>query len=234
MAWVSATMAAFAVGKGVYGAVNANQVKQRNKGYIDAAYRSAVQRQGVHEGDVRQGSAEELNARGLLQGGPQYASKTGSLTQSAYGAAPATLGAQQEADTNRELGLERQDLDSAHTQAKNENNAAYLNNLVGAAEGTASGILQAYGAKQTADATQQLTTATQNAQVNTIAQQPVPSVQVTPSAAPGISAAYNLNPAHAFGVDANDPHGTMGFGTPSPKATINGFGQSNSSFNVGG
>jgi hypothetical protein len=222
-------LGAYAVGKGIYGAVNANQIKQRNKGYIEDAYRGAVQRQNVHETDVRQNTAESLNARGLLSGGPQFTQTSPSLTQSAYaGGTPTTLGGQQEADTNRELALERHDLDAAHTRATNENKADYLNALVSAGTNTAQGIMSAYGTSQTMAATSALGAGS-------------PAAAGKAPAASGF--VDSIPPGTQFHPTSGEVMGQFGFDahTAMPqtqsayamRGTVPGVGQSNADFHVG-
>lgn len=215
-------LGAYAVGKGIYSAINANQVKQRNKGYIEDAYRGAVQRQGVHETDVRQGTAESLNARGLMTPGAQFSQTAPSLTQSAYaGGQPSTLGGQMEADTNRELGLERHDLDAAHSRALNENKADYLNSLVGAASNTAQGVMQAYGAGKTLGAMNDMGGAAPSAPSASVA---APAPRLIDSVAPGTQ--MHPETGEVVGALGYHPNSAM-------PQTLSAYGQSNADFHVG-
>jgi len=216
MSWVAVAIGGSAVIGGVAKAVTGNQTKQRNKGYIEDAYRSASQRQTVHENDVRQDSAESLNARGLLVPGQQFTQRSPSsaLTETAYaGGTPSTLGGQMQADTNRELGLERHDLDAAHTRAQNENNAAYMNDLVGAATGTAQGIMSAYGAHENVSAMGAL-----DAKSSPSVSAPAPSQMLSggEDEMPMIQGAFGLHPL-----------------TAKPQGTQTGLGQMNATFHVG-
>lgn len=169
-----------AVGGAAYKAISANQRKQRMRGYIGQAFRSAQERQQVHEGDVRQGTAESLNARGLgSTGAVQPATVTrsspevlaqleaagappGLISQAMRGKAtttqraPSTIGGRVQSETNRELGLERTDLLNARDQAYRENSADYFNELIGAGLQGAQGVAGAYGASQDLAAMQQL------------------------------------------------------------------------------
>lgn len=185
--------------------------RDRSKGYIQDAYNSAVQRQGVHESDVRQGGAESLAARGLLPSGQQYASTSPSLTQTAYGGAvPSTLGGQVQADTNRELGLERHDLNAAHTRALNENNADYLNNLTGAVVGAGQRAASLYTMGAYSGASRSAS----------VASAALPSASMTTSGDANegslIQGAFGIHPL-----------------TGRPQGTVGGYGQSNSDFHVG-
>lgn len=195
-------MGAYAVGKGLYGAVNANQTKQRNKGYIEDAYRGALQRQSVHDQDVRQGTAESLNARGLTAG--------------AYDGGGGTLGSRAASDVERELGFEHHDLDAAHTRARNENQADYVNNLVGAATGTAEGIMSAYSAGQTMKATKALG--------GGAAASSVAAPRLVDSVPPGTQ----FHPASGEVMGAFGLHPT----TAMPQ-TLSAYGQPNTDFHVG-
>lgn len=145
-----------AVGNAIYKGISANQRKQRNKGYIQEAFRSARQKQETHEGDVRQGEAESLNARGLGTTGAVSRNPSRIAAAMAKGGIPAlanlppstTLGGRVQTETNRELGLERRDLEQARDQALRENKAEYIDSLVGATTGGLLGLGQAYGASQ--------------------------------------------------------------------------------------
>lgn len=214
-------LGAYAVGKGIYGAISGNQRRQRMKGYINDAYRSALQRQNVHDTDVRQDTAESLNARGILSQGPQFTQTSPSLTQSAYGGGqPSTLGGQMEADTNRELALEHHDLDASHTRALNENNADYANDLVGAATGTAQGIMQAYsiGHMPNLDSAPGARTPTAT---------PSPSATMSGDASeiPNGSQ-FHPQTGEVLGAYGLHPNSAM-------PQTLSAYGQSNSDFHVG-
>lgn len=188
--------------------------RDRGRSYIEDAYASASQRQAVHEGDVRQGERESLNARGLLTPG----SNTGaSLTASAY--APRTVGERQQRDTNRELGLERSDLQHAHQRALDENQADYLNNLVGLGVNTAKTAAGIYSGGLTMGAFQSMPMAPSGT--------PTPQFQGIRDTMPldggsMVGGAYGIR--GEFGIDPL---------TGRPQGTVNGVGQRNSDFHVG-
>jgi hypothetical protein len=138
MSWVATAIAGSAIIGGVAKGVQGNQDKQRNKGFIDANYRLASDRLNTQQRGVRQDTAESLAARGLSP-------VAGAMMS---GSTPHTLGAQQTADTEHELGLERQDLNNQHDQALKTNQAQYDNTLLGAGVGAVTGTMQAYGAHQ--------------------------------------------------------------------------------------
>lgn len=62
-------LAGLQVAGGVAGAVQGNQNRQKAKGEIGRAYELGQKRLALRQGDVRQGTAESLVARGLAQGG---------------------------------------------------------------------------------------------------------------------------------------------------------------------
>jgi hypothetical protein len=62
-------LGALAVGNAIYKGVSGNQRKQRNKGYIEENYQAAKQKVQRHQENVRQGTLESLEQRGLAQGG---------------------------------------------------------------------------------------------------------------------------------------------------------------------
>lgn len=143
--------AAQAVG-GIGKAIQANQERQRQKGIIGRAYGIARERLATRQGDIRQGTAEALTARGL--------------THTGGGRTPHDLGSQRVADTEHEFDLERRDLGSREEMARagiNQSaNAAIAGGitegLVGAAgtydalhNPSASPISAAYGAGRMVD-----------------------------------------------------------------------------------
>lgn len=201
-------LAAGGIGYQQYKRVKAQ--RDRGRSYIEDAYASASQRQSTHEGDVRQGERESLNARGLLTPG----SNTGaSLTAAAY--APRTLGTRMQADTNRELGLERSDLDHAHTRAVDENKAEYLNNLINTGVGDAKMAAGIYTGGQTMGAFSAMPSAPSGA--------PAPAFQGLMDGGSLIQGAYG-DVQGAFGI-----HPLTG----RPQGTQHGVGQPNYDFNVG-
>ncbi len=215
-------MAALKVGSSIYNAVEANQVKQRNKGYINDAYRSAQAQQRIQEGDVRQGEEESLAARGLLS--PDVAGGASSRIAAAMGApgtvaASGSLGGRDMAETDAQLGLQRHALDAAHTQALNENNATALNSEIGAAESGIGGIAQGIQAAQEMGSAK-----------------PAPAPTPTPTPAPDVSAigsAMGATSTHWGGVDAVDPLGAAGSNWNTNKRTVSGgFGVSNADFHL--
>lgn len=142
--------AALGVGRAIYGAVDGNQKKQRNKGYIEDSYRTAKQRLGLKQAAGRQDAAEALGARGLTSGGDvnaspiQTAMMNGQMT--AQGAAPHTIGAQLASDNAVQMGLESQDLEQQHSQAERENKANYTNTLIGSVLNGAQDAMGVYNA----------------------------------------------------------------------------------------
>lgn len=67
-------MAAYGIGRAGIGAIQGNQVKQRNKGIISKAYEVGRQRLDLEQGDQRQSIGEGAVQRGLTQGGGVRAS----------------------------------------------------------------------------------------------------------------------------------------------------------------
>ncbi len=61
--------AAYGVGRAAYGMYRNRKETRRRKSLINEAYQNSHDRLETRQADVRQGSAEALNARGLLQGG---------------------------------------------------------------------------------------------------------------------------------------------------------------------
>jgi len=202
-----------------------------NKDFINAAYRSAQQRQQIHEGDVREGTAEDLNARGLLTtGAVQPASK---ISAAMGGLAPSsTIGQRQQAEDSRELGLERSDLDQAHTRALNENNASYINDLVNTGVGVAKSAISLGSGLSDLGSVGNVASAapSTDAQMSAIASQPLPGVQVTPSR---IQGAYGFNdPSNFFGgIHPLNPLEAPG-SSWNRKTTVNGAGGSNADFHL--
>jgi hypothetical protein len=139
-------------------AVGANQERQRNKGIIGRAYGIARERLARRHQDVRQGTAESLNARGLSAGvtaagprGPRTAIPKGGPSPIAAAYQPHTLGAQQTADNEQEFALERKDLDSREEMARaGINQAANAGIAGGITEGVTGAISSYYGAQNPA------------------------------------------------------------------------------------
>lgn len=62
-------LGAIQVAGGIYGGIQGNQQKQKQKGVIGQAYKLGKERLGVRQQDQRAGQAESLVARGLTGGG---------------------------------------------------------------------------------------------------------------------------------------------------------------------
>lgn len=151
-----------------FGAVSANQRKQRNKGLIGRAYSQGRERLNLLQGDTRQSFGEGLVSRGLHLGGNVRASGAVPITNEgrrinvneAFGhrnsqagvisqGAPAVsvrnaydLGSQQQTDLRREQQLEQNEMRTAYDTAIANNDAAGFNEQVNA---IASGINTATG-----------------------------------------------------------------------------------------
>lgn len=143
MSWIATSIAAAAT---IGGAIDANQKKQRNKGYIADAYTSSKQRLALQQTAGRQASAEALGARGLTSGGDVNTSPIATAMvggeMTATGATPHTLGAQQASDNAVQMGLETKDLEQQRGQAEAENKAQYTSSLIG---GALNGVNMAVG-----------------------------------------------------------------------------------------
>jgi hypothetical protein len=133
-------LGAMAVGKGIAGAVQANQTKKRREGFIDANYQLAKKKLNTAQADVRQGTSESLMARGLTQGGlsPIHAAMAPGASHS--------LGEQVQSDNEKQFALENTDLENQRNQANSENEAGRNSAYLGAAVGTAQGIMGAMSA----------------------------------------------------------------------------------------
>jgi hypothetical protein len=212
----------------IYGAINSNQTKQRNKGYLSAAYRSGVQRQETLQQDTRQATSESLNARGLLSGGvsPIHAAMAPAGGRKEVGTsgvlealAPQTEGATDLAGgvqvrNEREFGIERNDLDNQYKRDINENNAAGLNGELGSIAGGIEGVAGAVSAAQGLSAANAAATGASGTRT------PIASALLSGSAYGGIHATDPLgDPSSAWHV----PRG----------GTVVGMGQSNAEFNTG-
>lgn len=187
-----------------FGAISANQQKQRNKGYIGAAYRQASSRLDIGQAETRQGTAESMNARGM--GGS-------SAIRSALSAAPTDLAEQSSANLTREFGFERSDLDNSYARAMDENKAGALNAELGS---LASGVQTAenvYGAGKDLSALKNAPAGGGSA--------------IRQAFRTGID-----DPANAWGgIHPVDPLGAPG--SSWNRGTVVGQGQPNSAFNVG-
>lgn len=163
---IAAAIAAGTLRAGI-GAITGNQRSQRNKGYINAAHRTAKQRLDTDQAGARQGIAEQLNARGLAQGGgvsaspihtamvgermvanpaARIATKDGAAPPAQPSGAPATIGEQVVSDANVEMGLEQQDLEQQKEQALTENKAERNNAYLGSAVAGVQTGMSVYGA----------------------------------------------------------------------------------------
>ena len=141
-------LAALQVGKGVYDAVNANQQYKKQKGYLDAAYKSGQQRLGVRQGDVRESETESLDRRGLGTGSNvpfQAAMSSGGVPVQTSGVAPTTLGTQGQSDLAKEFSIQSNDLTQQYNQAVNAAKAGRDNAEIGSIESGIGGAVDAYG-----------------------------------------------------------------------------------------
>ncbi len=132
MSWVAVAIGG---GTALTKGIQANQSKQRQKGYIEDSYRRASQGLDIAQRGARESGAESLNARGLAQDGsvtasPIHTAMIGGLMKSLSN--PNTIGGQVQSDAGVQMGLERQDLDTQHTRAQRENKVEYENALLGA------------------------------------------------------------------------------------------------------
>jgi hypothetical protein len=131
------------------GAITGNQRKQRNKGYINDAYRRSSQELDTRQRGARQSLAESANARGLAQGGDISASPIHTAMRAGLmkaSGSPSTIGGQVASDANVQMGLERQDLDQQHDRALKENKAEYVDTLLGSAASGVQTGMNVYGA----------------------------------------------------------------------------------------
>ncbi len=137
MSWIVAAVSVGALTAGGK-AIEANQAKQKNKGYIADAYRTASQKLNLEHAGARESEAEGANARGLANDGAVTANPiptamvNGLMT--ATGPAPTTIGGQERADAEVQMGLETKDLSQQDTRANQENASQYTNALIGAGE----------------------------------------------------------------------------------------------------
>lgn len=116
---------------------------------IRDAYESAQTKLGHQQQDIRQGTTESLNARGILTGGSGSHAPAGSdrfATEGRLGETGAanTLGGQVERDLSGEFALERRDLWNQRQAAIKQNKAdtmqGYVNDIAGTAQ-TAAGFM---------------------------------------------------------------------------------------------
>lgn len=201
-------MAALSAGKAIYGAVNSNQEKQRNKGYINDAYRTASARMTDQQAEGTQGNLEALNARGL--GGPARPIQA-AMTNGRSSAT--TIGEQSQANLKREFALDRHSLDAQHERDLNENKASALNAQIGAIAGGLQGMGSAYmGGKDLAAA--QAVGAAPGAAPSAAAASMAPSQRL--SGGP-IQGAFGIDPMYPWGIGAPKSGGggtTIGEGQP--------------------
>lgn len=233
MSWIAAAMTATAVGGAVWKGVQANQTSQRNKGYINDAYRTAQARMQTQQAQGTEANQESLNQRGLLGAvGPIRAAITSGVGAGTTPGATDLAGASQ-SNLAGEYALDRKSLDAQHTQDLNENKAARDNAEIGAGiqgiQGIASGVSAAQGVPSPGAG---------SADVSGIANQPLPGVaSPIPSASPMMSPIRSalLTGGSAFGVHPTDPLNDAMSSMHTPHGfTIDGTGMSNSSFNSGG
>lgn len=135
------------------GAVQANQQKQRNKGFVNANYRVGKERLDRSQRVARQDIAESLNARGLAQGGSVSASPihaamtaTGDTSQVTSAGPASTIGEADVRDSNEEMSLEQQDLGQQRDQAIKSGKAQYNNDLVGSGVAALNTGMEVYSA----------------------------------------------------------------------------------------
>lgn len=233
---------AAAIGSGLVragiGAIQNRSETRRNRNLINDSYADASQRLLASQANVRQSTNEALNARGI--GGssarPTIAGTYGLLGGGATGRNPVTiagtqvgpeahtLGEQTQANTDRELGFERKDLDFQHDKANADNDANSMANSIGA---ISSGI-QTGASVYSAGSSLRSGSASWNGTGNP-ADASAPGAQGTSR----ISAAYGVPSQHAFGVDAVDPLGHPQSAWAN-RGTINGTAAvSNADFHVG-
>lgn len=213
-------MAALGVGKSIYGAIEANQVKQRNKGYINDAYRTASARMSQQQATGSEENLESLNARGMVSGGvrPIHAAMVNGTSNAT------DLAGQSQANLEREYGLDRHALDAAHTQALNENKADALNAQIGAISSGIGSVASAYGSGQEMAALNAAGGSGASSAAGTAAsanQSPIASAMLSGSAFEGI------HPVDPLG----DP--TSAWHMPGSTGTTIGDGQANYGFNTG-
>jgi len=207
---------------------------RKNRSYIQDAYKTAQQQQQLHEGDVRQGEAESLNARGLVTPGavrPEQSKIAAAMgAQSGYLTPSSTIGEHQQAETNQQLGLERHELDSAYQQALRENKANYITDLVRTGVGAAQTAASIAGGVPNGSVVTSAASTPALPNVDAIANQPLPGVQYAPSR---IQSAMGVNDpgAWAYGIHGLDPLGAPGSAW-NRKDTVNGVGGSNFDFHL--
>lgn len=246
MAWVSVAIGA---GTAVAKAIGANQTKQRNKGYINDAYRRQSQQLDITQAGAREDSAESLNARGLAQGGsvtasPIHAAMIDGLMRAT--GAPNTIGGQVQSNAGVQMALERTDLDTQHSRALKANKVGYTNALIdagvsgiGAGENVHSAMSD-YAAARPSTGPGSGDAAT-GAAADAISSglSPLPGPSYTPAAAPAVdrSAVHSaLLSATSFdGVHPNNPLGdeTSSWYTGAKAPKLADPSQSNASFTVG-
>lgn len=153
---IAAAIAAGTIRAGV-GAIQANQQKQRTKGFVNANYRLAKDRLDRSQGAARQGIAESLNERGLAQGGGVSASpihaamvekghERTQMTAQGAGAVASTIGEAETRDANEEMALEQTDLTQQRDQALTQNKADYNNALLNSGVAGVQTGMSVYGA----------------------------------------------------------------------------------------
>lgn len=153
MSWVAVAIGTAAVGGSVYKAVQGNQQKQTNKGFIEASYANAKQAQNTQQSYAAEGQAESLNQRGLATTGysPIHAAMSGGMI-GAPAQTPGTLGEQRMSDTTGQFQLEDASLDNERKQALQKNKVDYENTLIGSIVDGVEGVAGAVGDKQAMNA----------------------------------------------------------------------------------
>lgn len=248
MAWVSVAIGA---GTAVARAIGANQTKQRNKGYINDAYRRQSQQLDITQAGAREDSAESLNARGLAQGGsvtasPIHAAMIDGLMRAT--GAPNTIGGQVQSNAGVQMGLERTDLDTQHSRALTANKVGYTNALIdagvsgiGAGENVHSAMSD-YAAAHPSTGTSPVDAAT-GAKADAISSglSPLAGPSYIPAAAP--TPGFNRAAVHSLMLSAtsfdrihpNNPLGdeTSSWYTGAKAPKLADPSQSNASFTVG-
>lgn len=235
MSWVAV---AVGVGRAAYGAIDANQKKQKNKGAISAAYRQKNTRLTNRQTDVDTSAGENLAARGLLQGGGGASAIRAAMVGEkvvSTGPAPTDLGGQARADLGKEFAYEREDLTQQEKQAQNANKAAGLNAEIGAVKAGVNTATQVYGMKGGGA----------GADIASAAMPDIgglPAAGFTPSAAPAGAgpSAYPMSAIRQVYSGIDDPNNSWGGIHPvdplnHPTSSWNrvGGGEANVDFNVG-
>ena len=186
--------------------------KQRNR--IRQAYEIAQSQLGLQQQDIRQGTTEALNARGVLNGGSGGTAPAGSdrfVGEGMLGETGAanTLGGQAERDLSQQFTLERRDLWQQRQDAIAQNKAMTKQGAVDAGMRAAGTIAGAYfggvpgamlGNTIGGQVSPQMQTVISQ-RSNGTGQGPITSDQIQGPIAPGgIRGAFGLNPVDGSGT----------------------------------